>query len=254
MTTLALDTPRDFELGDRNEFPVIASDIIYEGSAVGLVKASGHARPLTSADQFVGFCEKQADNSSGLAAAINVRVIKKGSVKLAVSGAVITDVGQPVYATDDNVFVFTPVSSVFIGFVRRWISSGYVIVEFDAENFKDPHDGFVKEALAASTKTLDAQDSGKAFYVTVTSVITLPSIEGMSGIRLICGGAYGTVQISASPAAGDMIEGPDISAANDKDIINTLATACRGDYIDLDYSDANGWVITAMKGTWAREG
>ena len=35
MTTLAADTPRDMELGDRNEFPVIASDIIYEGAAVG---------------------------------------------------------------------------------------------------------------------------------------------------------------------------------------------------------------------------
>ena len=77
MTTLAVDNPRIQEIGERNEFPVIASDIIYEGAAVGVVTASGHARPLTSADRFVGFAEKKVDNSSGSAAAINVRVIKK---------------------------------------------------------------------------------------------------------------------------------------------------------------------------------
>lgn len=30
MTTLAKDTPRDLEMGDQNDTPVIASDIIYE--------------------------------------------------------------------------------------------------------------------------------------------------------------------------------------------------------------------------------
>jgi hypothetical protein len=58
MTTLAVDKARTWEIGERNEFPVIASDIIYEGAAVGIVLASGHARPLTSADRFAGFAEK----------------------------------------------------------------------------------------------------------------------------------------------------------------------------------------------------
>ena len=35
MTTLAANTPRPKELGNVNEIPVIASDIIYEGAAVG---------------------------------------------------------------------------------------------------------------------------------------------------------------------------------------------------------------------------
>jgi hypothetical protein len=33
-------------------------------------------------------------------------------VQLAVTGAVITDVGQPVYATDDDTFVFSPVGGI----------------------------------------------------------------------------------------------------------------------------------------------
>ena len=138
MTTLAADTPRDYGMGNRNDIPMIASDIIYEGSAVGMVKASGHARPLAATDKFLGFCKEIADNSAGAAADINVDVQNKGIVKLSVTGAVITDVGQPVYATDDNAFTFIPTGAVFIGFVRRFISSGVVHVEFDAASFVDP--------------------------------------------------------------------------------------------------------------------
>ena len=251
MTTLAKDTPRDYEIGERNEFPVIASDIIYFGAAVGLVKATGHAQPLTSADLFVGFAESKADNSAGDAAAINVRVVKKGSVRLAVSGAVITDVDQPVYATDDNTFTFLPTGGVFIGFVRRFISSGVVIVRFDAGVFKDPHAGKTAQTVAADV-TLTAKDSGKVLCVTATVTITLPAVEGMSGIRFLNCGAYGTVQIGIDPNDNDMIEAANIAGADKASIANTLATANRGDFVDLDYSDGNGWVVTKMKGTWAK--
>lgn len=253
MTTLAADSARVYELGDINEFPVIAADIIYEGAAVGLVAASGHARPLTSADKFVGFAERKADNSAGAAAAINVRTVKRGCIQLSVTGAVITDVDQPIYATDDNAFQFTPTSGIFIGFVRRFVSSGVVIVEFDADNFVDPYGNRLRETLS-DNKTLDAQDSGKVFFVdTDAKTVTLPAVEGMGGIKIVNIGAFGTVAVTVSPNANDMIEGPDITGADNKDLVNTKATACRGDYIDLDYGDANGWVVRDIKGTWARE-
>jgi len=176
MTTLAADTPRDYEIGDRNEYPVIAADIIYEGAAVGLVIGSGHARPLTSVDQFVGFAEDKADNSAGAAAAINVRTIKRGAIKLSVTGAVITDVGQPVYAQDDNAFSFVPTSGVFIGFMRRYVSAGVAIVEFDVDELIDPHEGLVSETTAID-KTLDNQDTGKLICVnTDDKTITLPAV------------------------------------------------------------------------------
>jgi hypothetical protein len=65
MTTLAANKPRAFEGGNRNSFPVIAADIIYEGAAVGLVDGTGHARPLAAGDRFAGFAERKADNSAG---------------------------------------------------------------------------------------------------------------------------------------------------------------------------------------------
>ncbi len=252
MTTLAADNARDYEIGERNEFPVIASDIIYEGAAVGLVNASGHARPLTSADKFVGFAEKKADNSSGAAAAVNVRTIKKGAVKLAVTGAVITDVGLPVYASDDNAFSFIKTSGVFIGFFRRYTASGYGIVEFDVDNFIDPHDGLTAETVS-DNKTLDAQDTSKVFFVdTDAKAITLPAVEGMK-CRFVNAGAFGTVLVTISPNANDGIKGPDLTATDNKDLLNTKATACRGDFVDLEYADATGWMVTAIRGTWAKE-
>src|SRR5690242_77570 len=165
MTTLAVNKQRAFEGGNRNAYPVIASDIIYEGAAVGIVPASGHARPLAAGDRFGGFCEFQADNSTGAAAAINVQVVESGKIPLSVSGAVITDVGQPVYATDDDTFVFNPVGAVFVGFVHRFVSSGVVVVAFDALNYRDPYGDYsVRETLSAN-KTLDAEDSGKLFWI-----------------------------------------------------------------------------------------
>lgn len=131
MTTRASDIARDFELGDINELPVIASDIIYEGSAVG-DNASGYARPLQAGDPFRGFALRKADNSSGSAGDINVKVRSRGKVNLAISSLAITDVGKDVYASDDDTFTLTASTNTRIGYVYRWISTGYGIIAFDA--------------------------------------------------------------------------------------------------------------------------
>jgi len=252
MTTLAKDTPRAYSQGDVNNFPVVASDIIYAGSAVGLVDASGHARPLTSADKFVGFCEKQADNSAGSAAAIDVEVRKRGRVTLSVTGAVITDVGQPVYATDDNAFQFLKASAVFIGFVSRYVSAGVAEVEYDVDLFKDPHEGLLAETIS-DNKTLDAEDGGKLFQNTTDAkAFTLLAVEGLS-FRIANGAAYGVSIITISPNANDGIAGPDMTSVDDKDLILTKATSRRGDYVDLSYGDATGWISDKMVGTWVKE-
>lgn len=256
MTTLATNKPRAYEIGDRNAYPVVASDIIYEGAAVSVVKASGHARPLTfaSGERFVGFAEAKADNSAGSAAAIDVRVIERGKVQIAVTGAVITDVGQPVYAQDDDSFSFVGTSGIFIGFVHRFVSSGVVVVRFDATALKDPYGDGPKETKAANY-TLDAEDCGKTIFVTADAVvITLPAIaDGVGGVTIVNAGAYGAQLVEVAPAAADKIHGPDITAADDKSILNTKATAQRGDRVRLDLGDADGYVVHDMVGVWARE-
>ncbi|MGZ5055667.1 MAG: hypothetical protein ACXWAT_12120 [Methylobacter sp.] len=254
MTTLAANKQRPRELGERNEYPVIAADIIYEGAAVGLVAGTGHARPLVAGDKFGGFAEAKADNSTGAAAAINVRVIEDGAVQLAVSGAVITDVGQPVYATDDDTFSFSPVGGSFIGFVSRFVSAGVVIVDFDAGYFLDPWARYtVREAITVD-KTLDIEDNGKLFVVTADAkIITLPAVATPVNCVIMNGGAFSTIAINVSPAAADKIQGPDLPGTDNKDLINTKATARRGDFVRLATGDANGPLAIELRGTWATE-
>lgn len=254
MTTLAYSQPRDYGVGDRSEYAVIAADIIYEGAAVGLVAGTGHARPLVGGDKFAGFAETTVDNSAGAAAALNVRTLAAGQVQLAVSGAVITDTGQPVYATDDNTFVFSPVGASFIGVVSRFVSSGKVIVAFGPE-IADPYAAYSKREAISVDKTLDAQDCGKLFWVdTDAKTITLPAIaDGLGGCLIVNGGAFGAVAVNVSPAAADMILGPDMAGVDNKDLINTKATARRGDRVKLDLGDADGYVVHDLVGTWAAE-
>lgn len=140
-TTLAANQPRDYGTSYDAAYPVIASDIIYEGAAVG-ENASGYARPLAAADPFLGFATAKVDNSAGAAGAKNVEVRTKGVIKLAISSIAITANDRPaVYASDDNTFTLTATSNSLIGYVLQWLETGYALVEFDA--------ALVKAALQA---------------------------------------------------------------------------------------------------------
>lgn len=135
MATLAADKVRPFELTgtpDLNDLPVIAADIIYEGAAVG-DNGSGLARPLVAQDPFMGFAERQCDNSAGAASAKNVRVRSRGFVSLPVTGAAsAADQGEAVYASDDDTFTLTSTSNTAIGKVHRWVSGTTCIVYFES--------------------------------------------------------------------------------------------------------------------------
>jgi len=158
MTTLAKDNARDYELGDINELPMIAADIIYEGAAVG-DNGSGYARPLVAGDPFRGFAERKSDNASGSAGDVRVRVRDKGLVKLAIGSLAITDVGKDVYASDDDTFTLTQGSNTRVGYVYRWISTGVGIVAFNAAI------GAEAEIVDSTTGTADGTlaDVGAAF-------------------------------------------------------------------------------------------
>jgi hypothetical protein len=252
MTTLAVDTPRAKVLGDLNDYPMIAADILFEGAATGLVDASGHARPLTSADRFVGFCMRKEDNSLGIAAQRNARIRSRGRIVLPVTGAVITDIGQPVYALDDNDFTFSPVGSVFVGKVARFVSAGIVDVEFDAVNMADPYAGRVWEVFS-TTATLTKVDTGKSFWVdTDAQTMTLLIAAVLTGqhLSIFNGGAFGAIAVNVDPNAADLIAGPDDTGADGGIAVNTKATARRGDFIELAQGGDEGWHVVKMRGIW----
>jgi hypothetical protein len=249
MTTLASDAAQTYEVGDYNDLPVVATDIIYGGAAVG--DSAGYARPLVGGDKFHGFAESQADNATGAAGAVKVRVRTRGARQLAVTGLVITDIDLPVYASDDATFSLSPVGGTFVGYVKRYVSAGVGVVEFDAR-WADPWAGYYAEAVS-DNKLLDEQDTAKLFWVdTDAKVITLPAVAAMSFV-VMNGGADGTVLVTVASNAADGIAYKDAASTDDKDIMNTKVTAKRGDYIVCEYGDADGWQVTRARGTWAKQ-
>ena len=165
MTTLAVDRSRSFELGDYNDLPVVASDIIYEGAAVGDNGTNAH-RPLNAGDRFVGFAETRVDNSTGAAAALNVRVRSRGRVQLPITNIDATDVGKAVFASDDDTFTLTQSTNSHVGKAVRFVATGTVIVEFNAHN---PPPGLITELTDSSGGTAnDTLAAIEATYVQAT--------------------------------------------------------------------------------------
>jgi hypothetical protein len=100
-------------------------------------------------------------------------------------------------------------------------------------------------------------DSGKTFVCNVTTVYTLHATTVGSIYKFVYDGPDGGGQISVSPAAADGINGVGTATVVDKDIINTLLTAKKGDYIVISAlygaTGATAWTVLDQRGIWAKE-
>src|SRR5688500_11193429 len=128
MATLAVDKPRPYELTgghpDYNELPCVATDIVYNGAAVGESTTTGTFRPLVAGDTFGGFCIERCDNSAGAAGDKLIKVLQSGVAWLTVTGGDnINDYDVTVYASDDDTFVLTATANSAIGKVKRYDSA-----------------------------------------------------------------------------------------------------------------------------------
>lgn len=112
----------------------------------------------------------------------------------------------------------------------------------------------MKTEKHATSDTLAAADCGIVHEVTDdAAVITLPATAAGLTFTIMNGGEDGEVVATVSPNASDKIMGNGFTAADNKDAINTKATAKKGDFITLVGEGVDGWYVTAVKGTWARE-
>lgn len=106
----------------------------------------------------------------------------------------------------------------------------------------------------SDNKTLDDGDCGVVQVVTVDAkTVTLPATVVGYAYTVMNGGANGAVAVTVSPNSSDKIYGNGFTATDNKDIINTKATAKKGDYIKMIGDGANGWMLTEVVGTWASE-
>lgn len=116
-----------------------------------------------------------------------------------------------------------------------------------------------------TSKTLADTDCGLVQNVIADNVvITLPAtVVGYNftvrngGVKST-GGARGTTSdgtalVAISPNASDKIAGNAFTAADNKDALNTKATSHVGDEMQLVGDGVNGYMVTRVFGTWARE-
>ncbi|MDC3008966.1 hypothetical protein OA002_02340 [bacterium] len=107
-------------------------------------------------------------------------------------------------------------------------------------------------AMISGNTTLAAQHFGKTIVQTAASVITLPAVAIGVSFVIVNGAADGTL-MTISPNADDkfLINAAGATGTNNKDIVNTAATAKKGDYIHITYGSADGWTILSRGGIFA---
>ena len=110
-------------------------------------------------------------------------------------------------------------------------------------------------------KTLGSGDSGKIFLIgTDAKVVTLPASAKGGEYTFVNIGADGNNIITISPNASDAIHGTTCASTNvvlsgtdDKDLINTKATATTGDSCKLVADGSVGWFMVSCTGIWASQ-
>ena len=109
-------------------------------------------------------------------------------------------------------------------------------------------------AKEAAYTVVITTDSGKTFVTETDAVVfTLPGIAIGNTVTFVNNGVDGTVALTISPNASDGITYAG-SSSDDKDLINTKATAKRGDFVTLASLDGVvAWQVVAARGIWAKE-
>lgn len=106
--------------------------------------------------------------------------------------------------------------------------------------------GVVQNVIAdAITITLPATTAGACFIIRNAGA---PKSGAPAGT-----GDDNSVLVTVSPNASDKIQGLGFSAADDKDALNTKATARVGDYIKLVGDGTDGWNVLDARGIWTRQ-
>lgn len=135
---LSADTPRNYSIvGVEVANPNQVSVTCYAGSALSR-DSGGEVGPLAASEAFAGFCRKGI--VTGAVGADNIATITEGEVELIVTGVNDNDdIGDIVYATDDNTFTLASTGGVAIGRVSQIVnlSTGKCMVRFHADTARD---------------------------------------------------------------------------------------------------------------------
>jgi len=110
------------------------------------------------------------------------------------------------------------------------------------------------EEKTANYTVIITTDSGKTFISVLDGIVfTLPSIAIGNTVTIVNMAIDGEAALNISPATLDAITYAGTSVDN-KDLINTKATARKGDFVTLASLDGViAWQVVAVRGIWAKE-
>lgn len=179
MTALTENKKLDEKVGKLVAHPVVASDIIYQGALVK-VNAAGYLAPCSSeaGAVFAGVAYEQKDNSAGAAGAVSCRVQKEGRFLMTGSGFSQANVGDKVYASDDQTLTLTnAVGLQCVGVIDEYVSATQAWVKIDSAVDKKYESQFA--IIAAGEFTTEGGDAAESVTVTgvLASDIVLASLE-----------------------------------------------------------------------------
>ena len=111
------------------------------------------------------------------------------------------------------------------------------------------------EIKTANYTVVITADSGKTLASTLDAIVyTLPSIAIGNTVTFVNMAEDGQAALNISPAAVDGITYAG-TAVDNKDLINTKATAKKGDFVTLASLDGVvAWQVVDVRGVWAKEG
>lgn len=256
MTTLAANSPLPDVVGNLNAIGIIAADIAYEGAMVG-DNGAGYGRPLVAGDKFLGHALDKVDNTTGAAGAKHITLMSCRYRKVVALVGLITDVGQPVYASDDAVLTFvgagTSTGNSYVGVITRYVSATKMEVEFRPGEVDEFGPNTVNRILKSANYTVALADSGKVIYIDTTTIVAaLTAIATLlSGFEVTVVNAGVGILIEVDPDGTEVMSGGCGLAAGSagQKLSNTAATAKRGDFVKLA-GNATGFSIISMRGTW----
>lgn len=133
MVALTANIDREEKEGKLLAYPVVASDIVYQGALVK-IDAAGYLAPASAeaTAMFAGVAYEKVDNADGAAGDKVCRVENKGAFLMVGAGFNQASVGKKVYTSDDNtVSLVQGANEQFVGVVVEFISATSIRVSID---------------------------------------------------------------------------------------------------------------------------
>lgn len=224
---------------------VVVTDTVQPGDLIGLnssgnwVKADGNSSPAIQALLIAGQGGASGDTITAYKSAVVGGV--SGSAK-----------GDRVFLSDTAGRYAATASTTHAQQVGVALTATEMLV--DPQGFAFTARPNEKRVTVSSNENLAISDTGIVRQVDFDgAVLTLPATHVGDVFIIENAGPDGAVQINISPQAADKISGGGITSADNKDLVNTKATARRGDRVVLIADGVDGFVVVSMTGIWVRE-